>query len=210
MASATTTTTTSGTEGPTARERILQAAVAIVERDGEASLRLADVAQAAGVALSLTTHYFRTRDHLVSEALATRFIGLVRDDLREVARHVGATDAEAFWAGVRRLTGEVITRRRAQQRLMRIATLGGAHGRPELAVRLGEEMASLLDEFGALMASAQERGFIRPDLDPRALATFIHAYTLGMVASDLDARPSSTAEVQRVIDVFFDAARPVA
>jgi len=197
-------------EGLSARERILQAAVDIVERDGEAALRLADVAQAAGVALSLTTHYFRTRDHLVADALAARFVGLVREDLGEVARHVGAADADGFWDGVRRLTGEIITRRRAQQRLMRIATLGGAHGRPDLAVRLGEETASLLDEFGLLLASAQERGFIRPDLDPRAMATFIHAYTLGMVAADLDARPSPTAEVQRVIDAFFAAARPVA
>lgn len=188
-----------------ARERILRAAVEIVARDGEAALRLADVAAAAGVALSLTTHYFRTRDQLVAEALAARFTGLVRDDLAQVAAAVGADDAAGFWDGVRRLTAEVLDRGRAEQRLMRLATVGGAHGRPELAARFGEEMASLLDEFGIVLASAQTRGFIRDDVDARALGTFIHAYTLGMVAADLDVRPSAIADVLAVVDQFFVA-----
>jgi AcrR family transcriptional regulator len=188
-----------------ARDRILAAAVGIVARDGEAALRLADVAAEAGVALSLTTHYFRTRDHLVAEALAARFAGLVRDDLRRVAASVDAGDAAAFWSGVRRLTGEVLDRGRAPQRLMRLATIGGAHGRPDLAARLGEELTALLDEFGAVLAAAQARGYIRADVDARALATFIHAYTLGMVAADLDVRPSDIADVLAVADRFFDA-----
>ena len=97
-----------------ARERILRAAVDIIATEGEAALRLADVAAAAGVALSLTTHYFRTRDHLVAEALAERFAGLVRDDLRRIGRLVRAGDGEEFRAGLRKVTADVLDRRWAE------------------------------------------------------------------------------------------------
>lgn len=186
-----------------ARERILRAAVEIIAAEGEAALRLADVAAAAGVALSLTTHYFRTRDHLVAEALAERFSGLVRDDLRRIARLVREGDGGAFREGLSRLTADVLDRRRAEQRLARIAAVGGAHGRPDLAERLGEETAALLDELAIVIRSAQDAGLVRSDLDPRALATFIQAYSLGMVVADLDARPSTRADVQAVIDTFM-------
>ena len=186
-----------------ARERILRAAVEIIAAEGEAALRLADVAAAAGVALSLTTHHFRTRDHLVAEALAERFAGLVRDDLRRIARLVREGDGGAFREGLVRLTADVLDRRRATQRLARIAAVGGAHGRPDLAQRLGEETAALLDELAVVIRSAQDAGLVRVGLDPRALATFIQAYSLGMVVADLDARPSDRAEVQAVIDVFM-------
>jgi AcrR family transcriptional regulator len=186
-----------------ARERILRAAVDIIAAEGEAALRLADVAAAAGVALSLTTHYFRTRDHLVAEALAERFAGLVRDDLRRIARLVREGDGGAFRDGLTRLTADVLDRRRSTQRLARIAVVGGAHGRPDLSQRLGEETAALLDELAVVIRSAQESGLVRADLDPRALATFLQAYSLGMVVADLDARPSDRADVQAVIDVFM-------
>lgn len=185
-----------------ARERILRAAVDIIADEGEAALRLADVAHAAGVALSLTTHYFRTRDHLVAEALAERFAGLVRDDLRRIARLVREGDGAAFREGLSRLTADVLDRRRAELRLVRIAAIGGGHGRPELAARLGEETAALLDELAVVIRAAQEGGLVRDDLDPRALATFIQAYSLGMVVADIDTRPSSRADVQAVIDAF--------
>ena len=186
-----------------ARERILRAAVDIIAAEGEAALRLADVAAAAGVALSLTTHYFRTRDHLVAEALAERFAGLVRDDLRRIARLVREGDGGAFRAGLSRLTADVLDRRRATQRLARIAAVGGALGRPDLAERLGDETAALLDELAVVIRSAQEAGLVRDDLDPRALATFLQAYSLGMVVADLDARPSDRTDVQAVIDLFM-------
>lgn len=192
------------TEELPARERILRAAVEIIGRDGEAALRLADVAAAAGVALSLTTHYFRTRDHLVAEALAERFAGLVRDDLRRIGRLVRAGDGAEFRAGLRKVTADVLDRPRAEQRLARIAAVGGGHGRPDLAERLGEETAALLDELAVVVRAAQEAGLVRSDLDPRALATFIQAYSLGMVVADLDARPSTKADVQAVIDAFME------
>lgn len=191
------------TEELPARERILRSAVRIIGEQGEAALRLADVAEEAGVALSLTTHYFRTRDHLVAEALAERFAGLVRDDLRRIARLVREGDGAAFRAGLSRLTADVLDRRRAEQRLARIAAVGGAHGRPELATRLGEETAALLDELAVVIRAAQDEGLVRDDLDARALATFVQAYSLGMVVADLDVRPSARADVQAVIDLFM-------
>jgi len=50
------------------RAEILDAAVRIVVEKGANALRMADVAEAAGVSLGLIQHYFRHRDRLLVEA----------------------------------------------------------------------------------------------------------------------------------------------
>jgi AcrR family transcriptional regulator len=72
------------------RERILTAAATILEEGGEASLRLADVARAAGVTLSLVTHYYSSREGLVAAAHLRRLEGMTRADIQRVSRLVGS------------------------------------------------------------------------------------------------------------------------
>lgn len=53
------------------RRTILEAAIRVIGERGFANTRLVDVADAAGVSIGLLQHYFRTRDRLIEEALAT-------------------------------------------------------------------------------------------------------------------------------------------
>jgi AcrR family transcriptional regulator len=192
-------------DSPT-RERILMSAVEIIDEHGEAALRLMDVARRAGITLSLITHYFGTRDNLVAEAHTVRFKGLTSADAKRLVGLVGsATTKEEFRAALSSLTAEVLDRKRASVRLARISAIGAAYGRPDLLTELGETTSELNDALAAATAAMQAAGFLRADLDPRAVATFISAYALGAVVADLDARAADRAEVARVIDHFADA-----
>jgi AcrR family transcriptional regulator len=51
------------------REQILRAALEVISGRGFSDTRIADVAQRAGVSPALVIYYFRTKDHVLSEAL---------------------------------------------------------------------------------------------------------------------------------------------
>ncbi|HEY5359357.1 MAG TPA: TetR family transcriptional regulator C-terminal domain-containing protein [Streptosporangiaceae bacterium] len=57
-----------GTNGHDRRSDILDAAAAVISRQGIGDARLADIADEAGVSLGLVQHYFRRRDQLLEDA----------------------------------------------------------------------------------------------------------------------------------------------
>ena len=56
-------------DSPSARERILAAAVRQIAREGIDGVRIARIAMAAGVSTSLVHYHFDSRDALLAEAL---------------------------------------------------------------------------------------------------------------------------------------------
>jgi AcrR family transcriptional regulator len=191
-------------DSPT-RERILMSAVEIIDEHGEAALRLMDVARRAGITLSLITHYFGTRDNLVAEAHMVRFKGLTSADAKQLASVVtSASTKEEFRAALSALTADVLDSRRASIRLARISAIGAAYGRPELLSELGVTLSELNDAVTEAITTSQNAGFVRDDVDPRAVATFISAYSLGAVVADLDTRPADREQIARVIGHFAD------
>jgi AcrR family transcriptional regulator len=194
------------TDETPARERILAAAVGIIDEKGEAALRLMDVASRAGITLSLITHYYGTRDNLVAEAHMVRFEGMYRRDTERIAALAASSeDGAGFRTALAALTAEVIDRGRDMVRLRRAVSVGAAHGRPKLLEQIGETAAQLLDAQEAAVAQAQQAGLMRNDLSARAIATFVHAYAFGMVIADLDVRPAARDDIAAVIDAFAAA-----
>jgi AcrR family transcriptional regulator len=192
-------------ERPDARTRILDAAFAIVEESGEASLRFVDVAERAGVVLSLITRHYGTRENLVAAVQARRFAGLVAEDTEVLAGLVGAGSTREITTVAGALTREVIAVERAARRLARVSSIGSIHGRPELTETIRGEATRLLDGLTETVRSLQAEGRITDTVDARALAMFVQAYSFGMVLSDLDLRPPSREDIAGVIEVAIGA-----
>jgi AcrR family transcriptional regulator len=190
---------------PDARTRILDAAFAIVEESGEAALRFVDVAERAGVVLSLITRHYGTRENLVAEVQARRFAGLVAEDAEVLAGLVGAGSTAEITTVTGALTREVIAAERAERRLARVSSIGSVHGRPELTDTIRGEATRLLDDLTGTVRALQAEGRVTDEVDARALAMFVQAYSLGMVLSDLDLRPPSREDIAGVIDVAIGA-----
>ena len=188
---------------PDARTRILDAAFAIVEESGEAALRFVDVAERADVVLSLITRHYGTREGLVAAVQARRFAGLVAEDIQVLAGLVGSGGAGGSGdvvAVTGALTREVIAVERAERRLARVSSIGATHGRPELTATIAVEASRLLDRLTETVAALQSEGVITTGVAPRALATFVQAYSLGMVLSDFDMSPASREDIAQVIE----------
>jgi AcrR family transcriptional regulator len=182
------------------RRRILDAAIQILESDGEAALRVLDIARMADVVPGLINHHFGGRDQLVAAAQLERFAGESAKDQDRLRRILDEDPSrEDVRAGLRQISGDVVSRRRATKRLSRIAIIGSAHGRPELTDELGEPTSQLIGRMAEIVEVAQQAGHVRADLDARAIATFVQAYGLGFVLADLDPDSPSSEALEQVI-----------
>ncbi len=190
---------------PDGRQRLIQAALDHLESSSDADLRVTDIARQAEVAVGLIRHHFGSRDGLVTAAQQVRLEGAVKTDLEAAKAFVrSARDAEGFIDGMRGLTQELLDPSRRDIRLSRIAVIGTAHGRPEVHEAYTATIKELIDALNVLVLQAQASGFIRRDLDARAIATFVQAYALGMILHDFDPEAVDPA---RIVDVILAAVR---
>jgi hypothetical protein len=108
--------------------------------------------------------------------------------------------------GIRQVARSTVDRRRAQVRLSRFAAIATAHGRPEAQAEIGGTLGELIGAMAVLIADAQAKGIVASRHSARGLATFIQAYSLGLLIHDLDLEPCDDEEL---LDVAMDAIRAI-
>ena len=195
-----------GDEGPDGRRRLLAAAMEVVREQGAPALRMTDVAARAGVSFGLIAHHFGSREGLVSAAQRTLLEGELDADLEAARSAIAeATGASDLLDRIHDLTAALMHPARTDVRIGRAAALAVAHGREDARALIVEVVTDKLDRVSAVIAEGQERGLIRDDLDPRALATFIQAYAFGLVLADLDGERVDDAALITVIDTAVRA-----
>jgi AcrR family transcriptional regulator len=193
------------TERQSARDEILRVAIEIIDEHGEAALRMADVAERAGVAIALISHHFMSREGLITEAQMARFRRQpFLDNVRIEAGVMATRDLAAFRAGMRALTDEVVGSARAAFRMERVTVIAASFGRHDLTERLRQATGEITEGLERVIALAQRVGFVRADLDSRAVALAVQAYAIGLVIADLDPERPDDARLAEVIEAFLD------
>lgn len=180
---------------PTTRDRLLAAAIEVIEADGEQSVRVRDIAAAAGVTEAPLYHYFGDRDGLISEAQALRYgQGQIEVIEEFAAAAVRCRSAEEFLAVVRSSLEEVYQPARAPRRAARVNVLGSAVSRPELWERLADQQAAANAMLADVVSIAQARGFVRPDFDANMFAVWVLGMGTGRVLLELDPDAAGSTE----------------
>ena len=170
---------------------MLQTTIEAIERGGEASVRVREVAAAAGVSFPSLYHFFGSREGLIEEALAEIYVRSVREFTEGASRRISRCDSAGdFRVAIEELAAAVYNPSRTVHRLTRAGVLGGASGRPRLAARI----AAVQDEANRALADVirepQQHGWVRPELDLVTFAAWLTGITLGRVLIELD--PSTT------------------
>jgi hypothetical protein len=79
---------------------------------------------------------------------------------------------------------------------------------PTFRKKFGEAQAELVDSFTDIVREAQRKGWARADFDPKAMASFMSAYTIGVSLNDVSADPISfeawNALVRDVVTRFLN------
>ena len=87
------------------RQRLLEAAIAIIEESGEAELHVREVAAAAGLSVAMVRHYFTDREGLVTAARAEQYRRSMFVSVPEMTRLLAdARNVDDFKATVRPLS----------------------------------------------------------------------------------------------------------
>lgn len=184
------------------RERILRLAIQVLDHGGEASIRVKQIADAAGVSVTSLYHFFGSREGLVEEALVARFndgYRLGRDLVREAATTAQTTVefATSLENVVRTALGPEFT----PSRQRRINVAGAALSRPSLLSKINDAQREWLNDLTDGLALAQERGFISANVNVHTVATW-HLITVNGVTA-IEGDPTG-ADMEAWLDMYVD------
>jgi len=169
-----------------AATRILNETIDVIDRSGEASVRLTQVARRAGVTQGLISYHFGDRDSLVAAAQLRRFLDCDSEILEElrVRRSTPPSPQET-----RKLLIAVLRRPFDDPgglRRRRVSALGASLYRPLVGNGVVEHHCNMIEALSELLEEGQQLGVVRTTLDPRAAASLIAMTWYGAIAFELD------------------------
>ncbi|MEY3072686.1 MAG: hypothetical protein RLZZ353_882 [Actinomycetota bacterium] len=188
------------------RDRVLSVALEQLERGGEAAVRIDEIHLRSGVSIGSIYHHFGDRDGVIAAAQLRRFSRYAEAEIASLADVVReARDREQFRRALLQLAKGSHSALRRGVRWGRLAVMASTVGRDDLRDDVAHLQTRLTDGFQAHVAQGQARGFFRGDLDARAIAAFVEAWTLGLALNDLDDREVPEAAWLAVVAVAIDA-----
>lgn len=169
------------------RDKILEAAIAIIEAEGEAGVRVDQVVEAAGFTKPALYHHFADREDLIVAAQAERYRRSFRDALVALTVFDGAESSEDFLHRVTIGFGDFTSPEGRRRRRMRAEVLGSAVGRPALHDAIVQANREYVAVFGDFLMRARKAGHISPQRDPRDVAAWWMSVVAGRYVIDADA-----------------------
>ena len=176
-----------GGRGQVTKRALLDAAIADMEATGEASIRITKILKESGVTNGSLYHHFGSREGLVREAIAERFLGSVTEGLIVFAERVAKVrTSEEMFALYRKELLRIGTPEVKMQRTRRMTALAAALPRAELLERVIADQGKYFDGAADALSRLQDRGLIKADVDVRAFAAWFLGLSLSRLLSDID------------------------
>ena len=168
------------------RSRILNAAIEMMDAGGESSVRLGAIAEALGIKEPSIYHHFTNRTELVNAAYVEWYWQSLKTDI-PVEAMMALVDTQEDYVRAFRKTMEWSYRSdRHHARAIRLSVLGAAQRNPELADAVNEINKKFLATVADSVLFAQQKGWLRADLDPMATAYWLHGQIVGRAVAEMD------------------------
>ena len=169
------------------RTRILEAAMSVIEDTGEGALRVQKIAESVGVREPSVYHFFKNREELVEAAHIERYRRSHLEMVRPFQAGAALADnAEDFRRIVKKILSLVYSAEREDIRSVRMSVLGAAQTSPKIAEAIREINFEVFSKVAEVFATAQEKNWIRKEVDPLAAAYWINGQILGRVMAEMD------------------------
>lgn len=195
-----------GSSHPT-RERLIATMVGLLDGDDPEHITADQVLTLSNISKGSLYHHFTDFEELLEAALIRRFsqnVDLSVDALLSIVAN--SHNRNEFVSQLGALTADQQNPNRSRFRLERARAAGLTFSSARFHDALGVEQQRLTDAFTDVIIEAQNRGWIEPELDPRAVAVFIQAFTLGRVVDDIaPEKVDPDAWVRLIMRVVEDA-----
>jgi len=168
------------------RTRIINAAIEMMEAGGEVSVRLGAIAETLGIKEPSIYHHFKNRVELVNAAYVESYWQCLKTDIPVEAMMVLVETKEDYVRTFRKSMEWSYQPERHHARAIRLSILGAAQRNPELAVTINEINKKFLATIADSVLFAQEKGWVRSDLDAMATAYWLHGQIIGRTVAEMD------------------------
>ena len=168
------------------RSRILNAAIEMMESGGESSVRLSAIAEAMGIKEPSIYHHFANRTELVNAAYIEWYWQCLKTDIPVEAMMALVDSREDYIRVFRKSMEWSYQPERHHARAIRLSVLGAAQRNPELAVAINDINRKFLATIADSVLVAQQKGWLRTDLDPMATAYWLHGQIIGRAVAEMD------------------------
>ncbi|MFM9054204.1 MAG: TetR/AcrR family transcriptional regulator [Solirubrobacterales bacterium] len=184
------------------KEQLVQTVLELAKEQPRDEIRVEKVLEESGISTGSLYHHFDDFGHLIETAMAERYVEILRpglilleaaldeaddlDDLRKRIYAGGLAYAKLNTPEARFERARILARAGKSERLMEI---------------LGEQQLELTDAYEEMFRRAQHPdGWLNPDLDSKAMAVFIQAYTFGRLVDDIT---SDRMEQEKWMELTF-------
>ena len=169
------------------RTRILEAAMSVIEDTGEGTLRVQKIAESVGVREPSVYHFFKNREELVEAAHVERYRRSHLEMVQPFQAGAALSDsAEDFRRIVKKILSLVYAVEREHIRSTRMSVMGAAQSSPTIAEAIRQINFDIHSRIADVLATAQEKNWIRKEVDPLAAAYWINGQILGRVMAEMD------------------------
>jgi AcrR family transcriptional regulator len=190
-------------------QAILELAIEMIDERGEAGIRVQELSDSVGVAITTLYRFFGSRDGLIEAAQAERYKRQLLIDVERLSVGLDlCRDGNDFRLVMERTVERLMFDDLRQQRLRRINALGSAQSRPELLNALAGAQDDVNRAMAEVLSSARERGWIRADLDLHSFAAWLSGITCARVLIELGPTSADSASwdaltVQAINNALF-------
>lgn len=168
------------------RERILDAAIEMIESGGEASIRVTQIAEKVGVTQPALYHHFKDRAALVTAAYVRWFERHLLLDIPPSETIKTVVTRDDYVQRFRETIAWGVTPGREYSRSVRVAVLGAAQTNPDLRAEINKINHALFESIANNIRVGQENGWARADLDPLATAYWLNGQVTGRFIAEMN------------------------
>lgn len=174
------------TKGISTKDRLINTVSEMLDGSTPQHILVEDVLAASGVARGSLYHHFGDFPALIEATLVRRFIAGV-DYSNAIISDITATSTSTaqFFDRMYEMSADTQDPNRAHRRAERARELGMAHSNERFRALLSVEQERLTNTLVDAVNVAKDKGWIRHDLNSRAIAVFLQAYTLGRAVDDV-------------------------
>lgn len=195
--------------GTDMRSKMIDATIEMMEVAGEASVRVAKVAEKLGVTEPLVYHHFKNRTALVNAAYVEWYKRCQDLEVAVDQLMIMVTNQEEYERAIKASLSWSYKPVRIAARGVRLAVIGAAQTNPELAEAVNEVNRSFLNSLAKATEHAQSKGWVRADLDPLVVSYWLHGQINGRVIAEMDEGAIDLAKWDEIsFDAIFSLIRP--
>jgi AcrR family transcriptional regulator len=184
---------------------LLEAGRALAEEHGLYGYTVEMLLDSSGISKGSLYHHFSDFMDFVESVQVEVFAESVRVDIDNAKEAFDrATSKEDFRRFILAVVGSAFLPDRPDLRLLRASMVGATRGREEYRARLGAEQLRLREMLADVIIQAQNRGWVRPEVDPDTGAVFMLAYSFGLVIDEVTGKPVDPQGWQDLVMAFMD------